>query len=128
VLWRKVRQGPDPEQGAGWVERLLAVRETGRLQGVPTFPGFGDAVTCPCTGQPPDVPGADGSDPLNTHNLKLNEVIRVLEGAQNTLLDLEDQTEDELTRMRAQYEALARRAREELGRRHPPAAPPEGAR
>jgi low affinity Fe/Cu permease len=60
-------------------------------------------------------------------NLKLNEVIRVLEGAQNTLLDLEDQTEEDLMQIRARYEALAQRAREELGRRHPPADPPEGA-
>ena len=58
-------------------------------------------------------------DTLALH-LKLNEVIRALEGTQHTLLDLEDQTEEELRQIRAQYEALARRAREELARRHPP--------
>jgi low affinity Fe/Cu permease len=60
-------------------------------------------------------------------NLKLNEVIRVLAGAQHTLLDLDAQTEEELMHLRAHYEALAQRAREELGRRHPAADSPEGA-
>jgi low affinity Fe/Cu permease len=39
-------------------------------------------------------------DMLALH-LKLNEVIRALEGAQHTLLDLEDQTEEELRQIRA---------------------------
>ena len=55
VLWRKMMQGTYHEKGDRWVERLLAVRETCRLRGVPTFPVLVDAVTCYCIDQPPDV-------------------------------------------------------------------------
>jgi low affinity Fe/Cu permease len=44
--------------------------------------------------------------------IKLDELIRSIEGAQNTLLDLEELEEDELDRIRARYESLAVRARE----------------
>ena len=43
--------------------------------------------------------------------LKLDELIRALDGAQNTLLDLEELEERDLERLRAVYEELARRAR-----------------
>ncbi len=46
--------------------------------------------------------------------LKLDELIRAVEGAHNALLDIEELTETELDRMRARYEELARRAREDL--------------
>jgi low affinity Fe/Cu permease len=51
--------------------------------------------------------------------LKLDELIRAIEGAHNTLLDIEELNEEELTRLRRRYAALAARAREELkqGRR-----------
>jgi transposase len=55
VLWRKVMQGTYNEKGDRWVERILSVRETCRLQGIPTFPVLVDAVTCYFNGQPPDV-------------------------------------------------------------------------
>jgi low affinity Fe/Cu permease len=45
--------------------------------------------------------------------VKLDELIRVTHGAHNALLDLEELEEDQLDRIRAQYEALARAAREE---------------
>ncbi|MBL8829979.1 MAG: low affinity iron permease family protein [Planctomycetaceae bacterium] len=46
--------------------------------------------------------------------LKLDELIRATRGAHNALLDLEELTEDELCRIRDQYEELARKARERL--------------
>ncbi|HET6363147.1 MAG TPA: low affinity iron permease family protein [Gemmatimonadota bacterium] len=47
--------------------------------------------------------------------LKLDEIIRSLEGAHNALLDIEELEEVELDRMRKRYVDLARRAREQLG-------------
>jgi low affinity Fe/Cu permease len=46
--------------------------------------------------------------------LKLDEIIRALNGAHNALLDLEELPERELNRFRDRYESLARRAREDL--------------
>ncbi len=46
--------------------------------------------------------------------LKLDELIRATQGAHNTLLDLEELTEDDLNRIRAAYELLALKAREDL--------------
>jgi transposase len=55
VLWRKLMQGTYNEKGDRWVERILSVRETCRLQGRPTFPVLVEAVTCSFNGQHPDV-------------------------------------------------------------------------
>jgi low affinity Fe/Cu permease len=52
-------------------------------------------------------------------HVKLDELIRSNKGAHNALLDLEDLEEEELDRIRADYEALAVRARGELKRRKP---------
>jgi low affinity Fe/Cu permease len=46
--------------------------------------------------------------------LKLDELIRALQGAHNALLDLEELTEADLDRLRAHYEQLAQQARAEL--------------
>ena len=46
--------------------------------------------------------------------VKLDELIRVIEGAHTALLDLEELEDEELDRIRAQYERLAERARENL--------------
>ncbi len=46
--------------------------------------------------------------------LKLDELIRAVEGAHNALLDLEELSEAELDEMRDRYEKLAQKAREEL--------------
>jgi low affinity Fe/Cu permease len=43
--------------------------------------------------------------------LKLDELIRALDGAHNSLLDLEELTDKELDRFRRQYEQLAEEAR-----------------
>ena len=55
VLWRKRMQGTYNETEERWVERLLSVRETCRLRGVPTFPVLVDAVTCYFNDQHPDI-------------------------------------------------------------------------
>src|SRR5262249_16241444 len=60
-------------------------------------------------------------------HLKLDEVIRALKGARNSLLDLEELTEDELEAFRKHYEKLAQRARIKRGQTqtpHPPESTP----
>lgn len=49
--------------------------------------------------------------------IKLDELIRATRSAQNTLLDLEEMDQEELDRLRLEYEELARRAREHSQRR-----------
>ena len=46
--------------------------------------------------------------------IKLDELIRAVEGAHNVLLDLEELDEKDIERVRANYEKLAALAREEL--------------
>lgn len=46
--------------------------------------------------------------------IKLDELIRAMEGAHNALLDLEELEERDLDRIRASYERLADRARKDL--------------
>ena len=48
--------------------------------------------------------------------IKLDELIRVTEGAHNALLNLEELEEAELDQIRATYSDLARKAREDLGK------------
>jgi low affinity Fe/Cu permease len=48
--------------------------------------------------------------------VKLDELIRVTEGAHNALLDLEELEDRELDRVRADYSRLAKQARENLRR------------
>ena len=48
--------------------------------------------------------------------LKLDELIRAINGAHNALLDLEELSDEDLARIRARYEALARESRENLKR------------
>jgi low affinity Fe/Cu permease len=48
--------------------------------------------------------------------LKLDELIRAINGAHNGLLDLEELSDEELDRIKGHYEALARKSREELRR------------
>jgi low affinity Fe/Cu permease len=47
-------------------------------------------------------------------HIKLDELIRAIEGAHNGLLDLEELNEQDLTRIRANYEKLAAEARKVL--------------
>src|SRR5262245_61526758 len=48
--------------------------------------------------------------------IKLDELIRAIEGAHNALLDLEELEEDELDDIRREYEQLAERARAAIAR------------
>jgi low affinity Fe/Cu permease len=49
--------------------------------------------------------------------VKLDEVIRAMSGAQNQLLDLEELDEDQLDAIRARYEHLAQQARKQASAR-----------
>ncbi len=49
--------------------------------------------------------------------IKLDELIRAIEGAHNALLDLEELEEDDLDRIRKDYQSIAERARLELRNR-----------
>ena len=57
--------------------------------------------------------------------LKLDELIRATKAAQNTLLDIEELSEDELDRIKARFERLARKARAESVVGQPGFVPPE---
>jgi low affinity Fe/Cu permease len=48
--------------------------------------------------------------------VKLDELIRVTAGAHNALMDLEELEEDELDRVRAAYERLAKKGREAIAK------------
>jgi low affinity Fe/Cu permease len=45
--------------------------------------------------------------------LKIDELLRAVQGAQNTFIDLEDLNEDDLSRLKERYVAIAVRARRE---------------
>jgi low affinity Fe/Cu permease len=47
--------------------------------------------------------------------LKLDELIRATKAAQNTLLDIEELTEEDLDRIKARFARLARKARNDSG-------------
>lgn len=49
-------------------------------------------------------------------HLKLDELIRVTQGAHNRMLDLEENEEHELSELRKKYEILAKQAREASAR------------
>ena len=48
--------------------------------------------------------------------IKLDEIIRAMEGAQNTMLDLEELEEEDLVKLRENYLKLAEQARRALGK------------
>jgi low affinity Fe/Cu permease len=50
-------------------------------------------------------------------HIKLDELIRSIKSAQNELLDLEEMEDEDLYRIRADYEKLAERARNKLKQR-----------
>ena len=53
VLWRKRSQGTNSEKGNRWVERIVSLRQTCRLQGKSTFEVLDDAMTCYFKNQKP---------------------------------------------------------------------------
>ena len=50
--------------------------------------------------------------------VKLDELIHVMKGAQNALLDLEELEEEELDRIREGYQKIAERARGDFRKKH----------
>jgi transposase len=55
VLWRKRSYGTKSDKGNRWVERILSLRQTCRLQGKSTFEVLVDAMTCYFKDQEPDL-------------------------------------------------------------------------
>jgi len=55
VLWRKRSQGTASDKGNRWVERILSLKETCRLQARSTYQVLVDAVTRFFHGQQPDL-------------------------------------------------------------------------
>jgi len=51
----------------------------------------------------------------SAQQLKLDELLRAVRGAQNSFIDLEDLTDSELERIKERYAALAARARRKVG-------------
>ena len=58
-------------------------------------------------------------------HIKLDELIRSIDGAHNALLDLEEFTQEDLDRIRDRYEALAARARKKLQQGTPDTGTPD---
>jgi low affinity Fe/Cu permease len=52
--------------------------------------------------------------------IKLDEIIRAIEGANNALLDLEELDEKDITKFRSRYDKLAQEARDSLWTEPPP--------
>jgi len=55
VLWRRMMQGSFNEKGDRWVERVLSLRETCRIRGLPTYPVLVEALTCSFQNTTPDL-------------------------------------------------------------------------
>jgi transposase len=55
VLWRKRSLGTASDKGNRWVERILSLKETCRLQARATYTVLVEAVTCLFHGHPPEL-------------------------------------------------------------------------
>lgn len=55
VMWRKRSQGTNSAKGSRWVERILSLKETCRLQARSTYTVLVDAVRCSFHGQLPNT-------------------------------------------------------------------------
>jgi len=55
VLWRKRSLGTASDKGNRWVERILSLRETCRLQAQSTYRVLVEALTSFFQSQPPDL-------------------------------------------------------------------------
>ena len=55
VLWRKRSQGTKSDKGNRWVERIISLRQTCRLQGKSTFDMLVEAMDCYFKDQEPDL-------------------------------------------------------------------------
>jgi len=72
VLWRKRSQGTKAEKGNRWVERILSLRQTCRLQNKSTYEVLVDALTSYFNDEPPDLEwirraGGDSGNHANGH-------------------------------------------------------------
>lgn len=52
-------------------------------------------------------------------HLKLDELLRAVQGAEDSMANLEDRTEDELDRMKAHYLAMAKETQRAIGKKEP---------
>jgi len=55
VLWRKFSQGTSSEKGNRWVERILSLKQTCRLQKKTSFPVLVNALHAYFQGEEPDL-------------------------------------------------------------------------
>jgi transposase len=69
VLWRKRSLGTASSKGNRWVERILSLRETCRLQARSTYTVLVDAVTRFFYGQPPDLSWINAGVSTAAHRL-----------------------------------------------------------
>jgi transposase len=69
VLWRKRSLGTASEKGNRWVERILSLRETCRLQAKSTYTVLVEAMTSLFHGQPPDLSWLNAGVGISAHPL-----------------------------------------------------------
>jgi len=69
VLWRKRSLGTASDKGNRWVERILSLKETCRLQTRATYTVLVDAITSFFSGQPPDLSWLTAEVSISTHPL-----------------------------------------------------------
>jgi transposase len=55
VLWRKWSYGTQSDKGNRWVERILSVKQTSRMRGLPVFPILVNAMESYFKEQSPDL-------------------------------------------------------------------------
>jgi transposase len=67
VLWRKRSLGTASDKGNRWVERILSLRETCRLQAKSTYTVLVEAMTSFFQGQPPDLSWINASVSTASH-------------------------------------------------------------
>jgi transposase len=68
-LWRKRSLGTASEKGNRWVERILSLRETCRLQAKSTYTVLVEAMTSLFHGQPPDLSWINAGVSTSAHPL-----------------------------------------------------------
>ena len=67
VLWRKRSLGTASEKGNRWVERILSLKETCRLQARATYAVLVDAITGFCHGHQPHLSWIAGGMSTSAH-------------------------------------------------------------
>src|SRR5262252_6859021 len=68
-LWRKRSLGTASDKGNRWVERILSLRETCRLQAKSTYTVLVEAMTSLFHGQPPDLSWINAGVRSSSHSL-----------------------------------------------------------